>query len=395
METIHRILEMDLPRGQCAFLWGARKTGKTTYLRQTFPGSAFIDLLDSDVFFALAKRPALFRERVEALPAEQRARPVIVDEIQKLPVLLDEVHLLAERHGLGFVLCGSSARKLRRGHVNLLGGRAWRYELTPFVPKELADFDLLRALRFGLLPPHYLRPRPERSLTAYVQDYLKEEIREEGLTRNLPAFSRFLDAVGHCCGELVNLANIARDCGVSAATVREYFLILEDTLVGSFLTPYAQSRSRQVLTATPKFYFFDVGVANHVARRVVGELRGETAGRAFEHFILMQFLAYRAYCERDFSLHYWRTKTGLEVDFILARGRRGLAGIEVKCCDDVPKSELRGLAALSEETGIDRLVAVSLDPLPRRVELAGGKVVQVWPWKVFLERLWQGELDGD
>ncbi len=385
---------MNLPPGQSAFLWGARKTGKTTFLTQAFPGSAIFDLLDSDLFFALAKRPALLRERVEALEFEARARPIVVDEIQKLPALLDEIHLLVEKHKVAFVLCGSSARKLRRGHANLLGGRAWRYEMHPLVPAEIPGFDLLTALQRGLLPPHYLGPDPGRSLAAYVQDYLKEEIREEGLTRNLPAFSRFLDAVGYSCGELVNLAAVARDAGVSPKTVREYFQILDDTLLGTLLPPFGRSRGRQVLVATPKFYLFDVGVANQLARREIHELRGEVAGRAFEHFVLMQLAAYRAYAGRGFAMHYWRTKTGLEVDFVLARGRSGICGIEVKCASDVPRTELRGLAALAEETGIDRLLLVSLERQPRQVDLGGGRLARILPWRLFLEELWAGRVDG-
>jgi predicted AAA+ superfamily ATPase len=249
-------------------------------------------------------------------------KPIVIDEVQKVPSLLDEIHWLIENKNLSFLLCGSSARKLKRGHANLLGGRAWRYELFPLVSAEIGSLDLLRALNQGLIPLHYLQDGPdsERSLKAYVQDYLKEEVFAEGLARNIPAFSRFLDAAAYSQGELVNYSNIARDCGVDSKTVREYYQIISDTLLGALVEPYKKRQERQVIGRAPKSYFFDVGVAGVLTRRRILEERGEAFGRAFEHLVFMELNAYRSYSGKDFPIHFWRTKSGQEGRFYYRRG---------------------------------------------------------------------------
>src|SRR3990172_9966020 len=315
MVGIERALRIDLPARQSAFLWGPRKTGKSTYLRSAFPDSLTFDLLQTDLMLELAKRPALLRERLLATPPETLRRPVILDEVQKVPQLLDEVHWLIENRGLSFILCGSSARKLKRGGVNLLGGRAWCYEMHPLVSIEVGELDLLQALNPGLVPAHYLDPGYGRSLEAYVVDYLKEEVFDEGLTRNVAAFSRFFESVGYSHGDLTNYANIARDCGVDAKTVKEYYQILVDTLLGTFVPPWKKRQERQVIGKAAKFYLFDVGLAGALTRRQIVEERGEQFGRALEHFVLMELLAHRSYRDLDYGIHFWRTKSGLEVDF--------------------------------------------------------------------------------
>jgi predicted AAA+ superfamily ATPase len=204
MKEFNRIMELNLPPHQSAWLWGARKTGKSTFLRSTFPSSSYFDLLDSDLFLEYAKRPAVFREHVLALQEAQKQKVIVVDEVQKVPLLLDEVHYLIENHKLSFILCGSSARKLRHGHANLLGGRAWRYEMFPLSFIEIPNFNLLHALQWGLIPSHYLSPDPRRSMQSYVSDYLQLEVQQESLTRNLPAFSRFLDASAYSANQLVS-----------------------------------------------------------------------------------------------------------------------------------------------------------------------------------------------
>ena len=213
MKNISRLLDMKLPRKQSAFLWGARKTGKSTYLKERFPNSVVYDFLKTDLFFEMSKNPSLLREQLLAKSEAELKEPIILDEVQKVPQVLDEVHWLIENKGLRFVLCGSSARKLKKGHANLLGGRAWRYELFPLVSKEIVKFNLLRALNHGLIPLHYLQNEEDckKSLEAYIQDYLREEVFAEGLTRNIPAFSRFFDAFGYSHGEITNYCNIARD----------------------------------------------------------------------------------------------------------------------------------------------------------------------------------------
>ena len=384
MSLYTRNLELDLPAGQSAFLWGPRKVGKSTLLTQRFPDSARFDLLDTRTLVQFIREPWLFAEQVLALPDEQRQRPIIVDEVQKAPAILDETHRLIETGGLSFILCGSSARKLKRGGGNLLGGRAWRFNLHPLTWRELPDFDLLRALNRGLVPAHYDSAQHRRALNGYVNDYLKEEVFDEGLTRNAAAFSRFFDALGFSHGEILNFSSLARDCGVDSKTVREYFQILEDTLLGCMIEPFARRRSRAVLTRAPKFYLFDVGVAGHLTGRRIERQRGADFGRALEHFILMELLAFRSYREADFPIRYWRTKSRLEVDFVL--GAAGQVAIEVKG-SRVRREDLRGMHAYVEEHKPSAAIAVCGEPAARRTGS-----VEVLPWEVFLERLWAGKL---
>ena len=251
MSLYGRKLRIDLPPGQSAFLWGPRKVGKSTLLAERFPGSARFDLLDTRTLIQFTREPWAFAEQVMALPDEQRRLPIIVDEAQKAPAILDETQRVIENEGLAFVLCGSSARKLKRGGGNLLGGRAWRFHLHPLIWRELPDFDLLRALNRGLVPTHYDSVQYRRALAGYCNDYLKEEVFDEDLTRNVAAFSRFFDAPGFSHGQILNFSSLARDCGVDSKTVREYFQILQDTLLGTIIEPFARRRSRAIITRAP------------------------------------------------------------------------------------------------------------------------------------------------
>lgn len=384
MVAVPRLIEIDLPRRQSAFLWGPRKTGKSTYLRRRFPDSILVDLLKSDLALEFLRRPFLLRERLADRSAAELARPIIIDEVQKVPALLDEIHWLIENRGLRFILCGSSARKLKRGKANLLGGRAWRYEMFPLVWPELEDVDLLRALNRGLVPAHYLQPQYRKSLAAYVRDYLKEEVFEEGLTRNMPAFARFFEAMGYSHGEVTNYANIARDCGTDAKTVKEYYQILSDTLLGRFVLPYKKRQERQVISKAPKFYLFDVGVAGAITKRRIQRTRGEAFGRAFEHFVFMELSAHASYSELDYDIRYWRTKSGLEVDFVLGQGE---VAIEVKGSKRVSGPELRALRRFMADHGPRVAIVVCNETEPRERE-----GIRILPWKHFLERLWQGRI---
>ncbi|MBI5586047.1 MAG: ATP-binding protein [Deltaproteobacteria bacterium] len=384
METLSRILHLDLPPGQSAFLWGPRKTGKSTFLKERFPQSLVYDFLKTDLYFEFTKRPSLLREQLLARGKEKLRTPIILDEVQKIPEILNEVHWLIENRGHSFILCGSSARKLKRGKANLLGGRAWRFEMFPLVSAEVKDLDLLRALNHGLIPAHYLQDRYEKSLKAYTQDYLKEEVFAEGLIRNIPAFSRFFEAMGFSHGEMINYTNIARECGVDAKTVREYFQILVDTLLGRRLAPYKKRQDRQVISHTPKFYLFDVGVAGALSRRRIVEARGELFGKALEHFIFMELSAYSAYRDLNFDLNYWRTKTGLEVDFILGGGE---VALEVKGSSRVDPRALRPLLAFTEEHRPRFSLMVTNEADERVVG-----PIRLLPWKTFLERLWAGTI---
>lgn len=384
---IPRSLSLKLPKGQSAFLWGPRKTGKTTYLREKFPNSTRYDLLETDLFLPLSKEP--FRLRQELLALEEKnelIQPIILDEIQKIPPLLDEVHWLIENRHFSFILCGSSARKLKQSHANMLGGRAWRFELHPLTSQELGEhLDLLKVLNRGLIPSHYLSPQYSREHKAYVHDYLKEEIQQEGLVRNLPAFARFLDAVSFSNGELVNYSNIARDCGVDAKTVAEYHQILVDTLLGTFLEPFRKKRKRQIIFSTPKFFLFDVGIAGALSQRVLQTNRGIEFGRAFEHFIFMEILAYRAYSEKEAHFSFWRTIDQMEVDFIVDRGE---IAIEVKGTNHVGAQETKGLRAFVEEYRPKKAMLVCQESRKRKLENG----ITILPWQDFLTSLWGGEI---
>ncbi len=385
MVTIERSLEINLPVGQSAFLWGPRKTGKSTLLRLLFPDSIVYDFLKTDLLVQFSKKPALLREQLLAHPIESLLKqPVILDEVQKVPQILDEVHWLIESKKIQFILCGSSARKLKRGQANLLGGRAWRYELFPLTSREVENIDLLRALNQGMIPDHYLAKQYLKSLKAYVYDYLKEEVFSEGLIRNIPAFSRFFEAMGYSHGELTNYSSIARDSGIDSKTVKEYYQILVDTLLGRFVLPFKRKQNRQVITKAPKFYLFDVGVAGLLSGRRVTELQGREFGRAFEHFIFMELAAHSSYSELDYDICYWRTKTGLEVDFILGNGE---VAIEVKGSSRVDNRNLRALRAFNEEYSPGKSLVVANEQQERVVD-----GIHIIPWAVFLDRLWQGEI---
>jgi predicted AAA+ superfamily ATPase len=382
MQEIQRSLNIELPEKQSAFLWGARKTGKTTLLRNLFPDSLYYDFLETDLFYEMTKQPSLLRQQLLSQPIKKLSQPVILDEIQKVPALLDEVHWLIENKKLKFILCGSSARKLKRGHANLLGGRAWRYELLPLTSAELPDLDILRVVNNGLIPSHYLQEDAQRSIKAYVLDYLKEEVFNEGLTRNIPAFSRFFDALGFSHGDLTNYSNIARDCGVDAKTVREYYHILVDTMLGSFVEPYHRRQDRSVISQMPKFYLFDVGVASYITKRKIVDTSGDGFGRAFEHFIYMELYAYRAYSNKEFSINFWRTKTGQEVDFILD----GEIAIEVKS-GRIDQKQLRHLKFFNQEYKPRAAFIVSNEKNKRVI----GDITII-PWAEFLALLWSGKI---
>lgn len=315
-------------------------------------------------------------------------------ELQGLKAFLEDYPMakanwMIENRDLSFVLCGSSARKLKRIGVNLLGGRAWRFDFFPLTSKEIPNFDLLHALNNGLIPTHYEAENAKRSLKGYVEDYLTHEIQTEGLVRNLPAFARFLDSLPFSNGEQVNFSNIATECGVSAKTAKEYYQILVDTLLGYFLLPYRKQIKRRTLSETPKFYLFDVGLASYLSKRKIEALKGAPAGDAFEHFIFMELVAYRSLMEKDFAISYWRTNTGLETDFILGQGE---VAIEVKISSRVDRSDVKGLAAFCEEHKPSKALIVSLDPRQRDMDLGNGIRARVLPYMEFLEKLWAGQI---
>lgn len=386
-----RCLKLELPKGQSTFLWGARQTGKSSFLKKEYPKSVYYDLLNTHEYIRLSKSPYLLREEIQQLGETDLAHPIIIDEIQKVPELLNEVQWLIDNMGVSFILCGSSVRQLKNISVNLLGGRAWIYYFFPLVSIEIPSVDLQKSLIYGLLPKHYLSSAAviNNHLEAYVDIYLKEEIKNEGLVRSLMGFAKFLDVAGLCQGEMINFNNISRDCGIDRSTVQGYFQILVDTLIGYFIYPYAKKVKRDLITATPKFYFFDVGLANYLSKRVVNSLQGEIAGRSFEHFILMELLAYTKLRKKRDDITYWRTKKGLEVDFIIGSAR---LAIEVKISCQVHKQDLSGIIAFCQEHPSVTAIVVSQDHNKRLLTIDENIQITIYPWQEFLSDLWNDQL---
>ena len=369
------------------FLWGPRQVGKTTLLHQTYPQARFVDLLKADEFRRYAVRPETLRQEILAERSDP-PRQIVVDEVLKVPALLDEAHWMIENLGVQFALAASSARKVRRRAAGLLGGRALRFELRGLTSAELgADFDLRRALNYGFLPSVLLDEAPGERVESYVADYLKEEIAAEGAVRSLPAFSDFLEAAALADTEMVSFTNVAQDCGVSAHTAKAYYGILEDTLIGRFLPSYRKRPKRRTIRA-PKFYFADVGIVNRLARR--GELApgSELFGKAFENWVFHELEAWLTYERSSERLSYWRLAGGTEVDFIVGDMR---AAIEAKAASRIGSRHLRGLRSLvRDHAAVERRIAVTLEDRPLRTEDG----IDILPATGFAERLWSGALLG-
>ena len=367
--------------GQSIFFWGPRQTGKSTLLKSFFANALWFDLLMSDVYKRLLTHPEYLRETILA----QEKTTVVIDEIQRIPNLLNEVHWLIVNHGIQFILSGSSPRKILRSGENLLGGRALRYELYPLVSAEIPDFDLQRALNHGMLPKHYLSENPKRLIAAYVGSYLQDEIIAEAKIRNIAVFTKFLNAAAFSNAEIVNYTNVAAECGVSSPTIKEYFQILEDTLIGKFVPAYQKKPKRRVIKA-PKFYFFDLGIVNYLLKRSKIEQGTEVYGNAFESFIFQELMAHRQYSGLDYHISYWRTASHIEVDFIL--GTHEVA-LEIKSSANIHSRHLSGLKAFMEEYTVKKAIVVCHEPMPRRMEN-----IEVLPYQVFLQRLWGGGVIG-
>jgi len=375
---LDRILKLQEIEEDSLFLWGSRQTGKSTLLKTLFPEARYYDLLKSDLKISLQLRPAGLREECELL---EEGDIVIIDEVQKIPELLDEVHWLIENKGLRFILSGSSARKLRRSGANLLGGRALRRVLFPLVSAEIPDFDLNRALNNGMLPRHYLMENPAKRLKAYIEDYLQQEIVEEAVVRNLSSFTRFLQISALSNAEILNYTNIAQDCGVSAKTVKEYFAILEETMLGFYLPAYTKTIKRRVVLS-PKFYFFDVAIPNHLLHRTSLQQGTDIYGHALEHLIIQELRAYLSYRDSDKTLCYWRTLDNkYEVDAVIGNAE---VAIEVKSSKNVSLRDAKGLLAFGREFPSAKLILLSLEERPRKIDN-----VEIWPVCQFLQRLWQ------
>ena len=378
LTRIQKLLEI---REDSMFLWGPRQTGKSTLLKQLFPDAPYYDLLKSEVYTLYKMKPSRLRDECMMM---DEGEVVIIDEVQKIPELLDEVHWLMVNRGIHFILCGSSARKLKRSGANLLGGRAIRKTLHPLVSAEIPDFDIDKAVNVGMLPRHYLASSPAKRIQAYVGDYLQQEVIAEALVRNLDSFTRFMEVAAISDGEMVNYTKIASECGVSSKTVKEYFVILQETLIGYMLPAYTKTVKRRVQVA-PKFYYFDVGITNCLLHR--DPLRRGTAeyGHAFEHLIVQEVMAYMDYSEAMKGLSFWHTQNNVyEVDLIVGNAE---VAIEIKSSDNVTTSHLKGLKAFGEEHPDCKLIVVSLEERPRMMN-----GVEIWPAQVFLKRLWDGKV---
>jgi predicted AAA+ superfamily ATPase len=382
-----RCLPIPSSISETFFLWGPRQAGKTTFLLDRFPKALRYDLLLSSHYSRFTRRPQSLGEELLAL----RERPglVVIDEIQKVPQLLDEVQRLMVEHGIVFGLCGSSARKLRRGHSNLLGGRALRFEMFGLTTAEVGDQrDVARFCRHGVLPRHFLSSHPAPAQRAYVEDYLRQEVAQEGLVRNLAAFHDFLRAAAMGDTEIVSYENIARECGVAAVTVKEHYQILVDTLLGSFVPAFTAREKRRVIRA-PKFYFRDVGSVNALTRRQGLEPGQEIFGKAFENWICHELQAHAEYSGRHHEVRYWRLASGIEVDFILGDLE---TAVEVKATERVRPGHLRGLEQLkAEHPAVGPRILVCLEERPRRLDNG----ILVLPALEFLQRLWAGEILAD
>ena len=332
------------PDAQSFFLFGPRGTGKTTWVRRTFPGAVYIDLLESELFIQLTANP----QRLENLIPIGHRDWVVIDEIQRIPDLLSEVHRLIETRQYKFALTGSSARKLRRGGVNLLGGRARTLAMHPLTSSELGgDFNLEQSLRAGHLPAAYSHPDPDKYLAGYVKTYLEEEVRQEGLTRSLGAFARFLEAASFSQGAVLNISEVARDCAVERKVVENYFGILEDLLIG-YRLPVFSKRVKRRLVAHPKFYLFDSGVFRALRPKGPLDRPEEIDGAACETLLFQELLATNDVLDLGYKLFYWRSAAQQEVDFVLY-GAGGLFAFEVKRTARVSGVHMRGLRAFLKD----------------------------------------------
>ena len=375
-----RLFDVESKLDEAMFLFGARQTGKSTLLKERFKGEIYYDLLNPELRKFFRRNPNALKEALQSKPA---GTLVIIDEIQKVPELLDIVHSLMVESGLWFILSGSSARKLKKSGANTLGGRAIPETLYPLVWPEVTDFQLDHAVQNGMIPRHYLAADATKRLKGYVEVYLNEEIREDGEVRRLDAFERFMEVAAISDGEMLNYSNIASDCGVSVKTVQSYFQILYDTLIGYEIPAYMKAIKRKVVQA-PKFYYFDVGLANYLMGRHSLKRGTDDYGHAFEHLVMQEIIAYKGYNDKKDGICYWRTYDKKEVDVIIGNAK---VAIEIKSVEQVKTRHKAGLRAFKEEHPECRLILVSLEPVTRKAE----DIEMIYVLD-FFKMLWNGEI---
>ena len=390
----NRQLTLDKKPSRSFFLWGARQTGKSSLLKASYPNAFFIDLLHTEKLVRYKRDPSLLRQELSS--PQFKKKLVIIDEIQKVPELLNEVHWLIENKNIVFGLCGSSAKKLKKAHINLLGGRADRFELFGFVSSELkSDFSLIDILNKGYLPGIFSVKNPKRALKSYCEDYLKEEIAHEGFVQNFSVFNDFLEISALSDAEPVNFINIARECGISAVTAKNYFYILKDTLIGSFLPCYRKKPKRRTSVAS-KFYFSDVGIVNHLTKRFDLQPGNPLFGKAFENWIHHELRTYLSYRESSYNLSYWRLSSGVEVDFIIGAMK---AAIEVKASKRISRNDLKGLRELKKEyPSLKKRFVVCMEPQarfvrePKPTTKENKTDIEILPYSLFVKKLWSNDL---
>lgn len=377
---IERILDLkQLVTKKSHFLFGPRGTGKSSLIQHDLGDNALVlDLLHSETYLRLMDNPS----QLELMINLDQKPFIVIDEIQRVPELLNEVHRLIESKQIHFLLTGSSARKLKRQGVNLLAGRARQAELYPLTYHELTDFNLRNYLQYGGLPMVALSDEPEEDLDAYVHTYLEEEIKAEALVKKLPAFSRFLQLSALTSGTTLNYASIANDAGVSGATLREYYQILEDTFLGFSILPWQHSVKRKAVS-TARFYYFDTGVRNRLAKINAIPEQTDLFGQAFEHFIAMELRAYISYFRKKLPIQFWRTLEGHEVDFVVG----DKVAIEVKAGKKISSKHLKGLKYLMEEKKLEKYYLISQDMIESKQQN-----IFVLHWESFIKRLWDGDI---
>ena len=376
----HRIFDIENRLDEAMFLFGGRQVGKSTLLKERFPKAVYIDLLNSELRNRFLQHPEEFRESLLRFSPETL---VIVDEIQKVPDLLDEVHWLMVNRGLFFILSGSSARKLKKSGANNLGGRAAPETLFPLVSAEIPDYDLERAIQNGMIPRHYMVANAHNRIKSYIELYLKEEIIEEAAVRNVGDFVRFLEVAAISDGEMLNYENVATDCGVSANTVKAYYQILCDTLLG-FEVPAYRKVVKRKLSKASRFYFFDVGIANYLTGRHHLAPKTPEYGHAFEHLVMQEIVAYLGYKNSEEELAYWHTYDDIEVDAIIGDAR---VAIEIKSTETVQNSHKKGLVEFAKEHPNVKQILVSRDRVSRR----NGEV-DLYFVTDFFKALWNDEI---
>lgn len=377
---IYRIIGKKLEetlRRKSVLLLGPRQSGKSQLVAHQIKADRVVNLLDQTTFTNLSRRPSSLRESLGA--GDQL---IAIDEIQKLPQLMDEIHLMIESEKRRFLLTGSSARKLRRTYTQLMAGRTRSMRMRALVSAEIPDFDLTRVLSFGCLPSIYTSPEPYEDLQDYIGDYLQQEILAEALTRNIDHYSRFLAQIAGCATQVLNYEKLASDAQLSATTVRRYIDVLSDTLIAEAIEPWSKGKKRKAISAS-KLFFFDLGIVNALlgVRQYSG--RDANAGWQFEQFIAQEILAYRDYVSRDLSINFWRSADKYEVDFVLG----GAVAVEAKHTNLATERDLRGLIAIGEEAAFKRRILVSQDPHPR---ILNG--IEIMNFRSFLRQLWSGEL---